>query len=160
MDGTPKTLSGVTVDYSFTNPGIYAMTLNVSDARGEFDTDTITVNVQDVTPPVADAGVDKQVKVNVLITFNASGSHDNVGIVSHEWDFGDGVTGTGVSTTHTYTNPEQYVVTLTVTDAAGNSNISVINIIVEAESPLPTWTLAIIGVVTIILVIIVYRRIQ
>ena len=93
LDGTPRILSGVTVDYSFTTPGIYAMTLNVSDTRGEFDTDTITVTVHDVTPPVAYAGVDQQVKVNAPIAFDATGSHDNVGIVSHEWDFGDGVTG-------------------------------------------------------------------
>jgi predicted ABC-type sugar transport system permease subunit len=53
---------------------------------------------------------------------------------------------------------EQYVVTLTVVDAAGNSDISVINMTMEAESLPPTWTLVIIGVVTIISVIIVYRR--
>ncbi|MEE8322264.1 MAG: hypothetical protein V3R57_01390, partial [Candidatus Bathyarchaeia archaeon] len=52
---------------------------------------------------------------------------------------------------------EQFVVTLTLVDAAGNSD-SVINMTMEAESLPPTRTLVIIGVVTIISVIIVYRR--
>jgi PKD repeat protein len=157
MDSTPQTLSGMTVDYSFTNPGIYAVTLNVSDARGEFNTETITVTVHDVTPPVANAGMDQQVKVNVPIAFNASGSNDNVGIVSYEWDFGDGVTGTGAKTTHTYTNSEQYAVTLTVVDAAGNSDIGVIKINVEVEQTLPGWTFLVIGAVILVFVAVVYR---
>jgi glucose/arabinose dehydrogenase/PKD repeat protein len=35
------------------------------------------------------------------------------------WDFGDGSTGTGVSTSHTYLRPGEYPATVTVTDADG-----------------------------------------
>ena len=42
------------------------------------------------------------------------------GIVSYEWDFGDGSShGSGVKPTHIYNNPGVYNVTLTVTDAQG-----------------------------------------
>ena len=59
------------------------------------------------------------------ITFNASASYatspfENITIVSYEWDFGDGATGTGVITTHAYGESGTYVVTLTVTDNNGN----------------------------------------
>ncbi len=42
-------------------------------------------------------------------------------IVSYEWDFGDGTTGSSPSTTHAYSSPATYSVTLTVTDIAGNT---------------------------------------
>jgi predicted phosphodiesterase len=50
VDVAPQTLSGMSVEYNFTKPGVYVVTLNVSDVRGEFDTDTIAVTVHDITP--------------------------------------------------------------------------------------------------------------
>jgi len=38
---------------------------------------------------------------------------------AYSWDFGDGSTGSGQSTTHTYTAPGTYVVQLTVSDSEG-----------------------------------------
>jgi parallel beta-helix repeat protein len=88
----------------------------------------------DTTDPVADAGSDQTVVEDTTVSFDAGGSNDNVGIVSYEWDFGDGTTGTGITVTHTYTEPGTYSVTLTVTDAAGNSNTDSITITVERDT--------------------------
>jgi PKD repeat protein len=56
----------------------------------------------------------------LTVTFGASGSSDPDGqIVSYAWEFGDGGTGSGVSTTHIYNNPGTYVAKLTVTDDQG-----------------------------------------
>jgi PKD repeat protein len=53
------------------------------------------------------------------VTFDASGSVDSDGtIVSYSWKFGDGQTGTGVTTTHAY-SAGTYSVNLTVTDNDG-----------------------------------------
>ncbi|MBI1315679.1 PKD domain-containing protein [bacterium] len=52
------------------------------------------------------------------VNFNASTS---VGAVSYAWTFGDGNSGTGVMPTHTYAASGSYSVTLTVTDACGNT---------------------------------------
>jgi PKD repeat protein len=54
-------------------------------------------------------------------TVDASGSSDTPPgtITSYEWDFGDGSTGTGMSTTHTYQTSGPKTITLTVTDNQG-----------------------------------------
>jgi PKD repeat protein len=44
-------------------------------------------------------------------------------IVSHDWSFGDGATGTGAVAAHTYqTKSGSYTVTLTVTDNGSAQN--------------------------------------
>jgi PKD repeat protein len=53
-------------------------------------------------------------------SFNGSTSRDPDGTLSsYAWDFGDGTTGTGVTTSHTYTAAGSFNVRLTVTDNTG-----------------------------------------
>jgi len=55
--------------------------------------------------------------VGTTITFDAYYSYDPDGTtLTYEWDFGDGETGTGVITTHSYDEGGNYTVTLRVTD--------------------------------------------
>lgn len=119
-DVTPKTLTGMNPTYNFTNPGVYVITLNVTDAEGNWNTDTCTITVKDITPPIAEAGMNQTSATDSTVSFDAGGSSDNVGINKYEWDFGDGTTGTGKNVTHTYKEAGNYTVTLTVEDEAGN----------------------------------------
>lgn len=61
----------------------------------------------------------------VLQTVNFDGSLSTPGsnrtIVRYNWDFGDGEAKTGVRTTHDYTVSGVYLVTLVVTDDAGQT---------------------------------------
>jgi PKD repeat protein len=57
--------------------------------------------------------------------FDASGSIGG----QYDWNFGDGNTATGLQVSHTYTDPGNFTVTLTVTDTAcGSDDISTQNI--------------------------------
>jgi len=72
------------------------------------------------TAPMADPNGPYTAVVNETVTFDGSGSTDDVGIVSYDWDFGDGSpAGTGVSPTHAYTAVGTYTVSLTVADGDG-----------------------------------------
>jgi len=61
-------------------------------------------------------------KSSLTVAFDASSSYDSDGtIVSYQWTFGDGSSGTGITTSHTYTTASNrnYTVMLKVTDNEG-----------------------------------------
>lgn len=74
--------------------------------------------------PVAMPGGPYSGYVNVPLTFDGSASYDSDGgaIASYTWDFGDGNTGEGMVTQHTYTMEGTYTVSLMVVDDEGASN--------------------------------------
>jgi len=133
LDVTQKTLTGVNPTYTFETVGGYTVTLDVADAAGNHATDTVVITVLDVTDPVADAGSDQTVEVGETVSFNADDSTDNVGITSYEWDFGDGTTGSGVTSTHTYDKSGTYTITITLEDAAGNVGTDSVSVSVEKK---------------------------
>jgi hypothetical protein len=88
--------------------------------------------------PVAIPGGPYSGYINVPITFDGSASYDSDGgeIVSYDWDFGDGNTGTGMTPQHTYTTDGIYTVSLTVTDDEGASNTNSTTASVSASAVL------------------------
>jgi hypothetical protein len=98
----------------------------------------VEVSFLDAAPPIAKAGQNRTVSQGENVTLDASDSIDNMGIVSYEWDFGDGTTGTGKTVNHIYEKPGTYKVTLTVKDAAGNYATDSITITVQATG-IPLW---------------------
>lgn len=110
----------------------------------------MAAEVRDKIPPVALFTVSsKSVLTAVVIHFNASASYDpNGDIVSYFWDFEDGTNATGVLVDHAYTSPGTYNVTLTVKDAANNTDTHTITITVL--SPLEVFPWWIVGVVALI----------
>jgi len=152
FDATPKTLTGIKPTYIFNTPGKYTVTLNVTDAIGNWNASSVLITVLDITPPIVNAGQNQTILQGTTVTFDASKSNDNVGLVLYSWDFGDGTSQTGVAVTHTYSNPGTYVVTLTVKDAAGNTDTAKITINATSYFEAYKWivVLSVAVVVTII----------
>jgi PKD repeat protein len=122
MDGASVTLYGARPTYRFDNPGIFIVTLNVTDAAGNWGIDTMTVTVNDLKAPFADAGPDQTVDEGTVVTFNGSGCSDNAGIVNYTWAFDCGtqrIVLYGVSPSFTFSFPGVYNITVNVSDAAG-----------------------------------------
>lgn len=70
--------------------------------------------------------------------FNGSDSTDSDGtITSYAWDFGDGVTATGVTATHAFTSDGTFTVSLTVTDNDGGTDSTSQDVAVEAVNSAP-----------------------
>ena len=75
---------------------------------------------------------------DLTCSFDGSGSSDPDGtIASYAWDFGDGTTATGATTTHAYTAAGSYTARLTVTDDGGATGGTSKVVTVTAPPPPP-----------------------
>ena len=123
-------LPGSNPTHTFQEAGVYPVELNVSDLAGNWDTANMTVTVLDTESPVADAGGDITIPMGGVVTFDGSGSTDNVGIVNYTWKFDDDgpVALYGIAPSYTFDNFGVYQVTLNVSDAMGNRDDDVLTV--------------------------------
>ncbi len=128
------TLSGPSPGHTFDNAGTYAVTLTVEDPSGNTDSDTSKVIVNDITPPVPNAGEDRTVDQNTTVILDGTKSRDNVAIESWTWNFEYGQVPkeiSGQDIRFIFDIPGVYQVTLTVEDRAGNTNSTTVSIKVK-----------------------------
>lgn len=119
-DGTEVT-QGQTPTHTYTRSGSYTVSLTVVDDGGARATTTINVVAVNL-PPVAVASV---TCLYLVCSYDGSASSDSDGTVrSYVWAFGDGTTGTGPTTTHTYALGQPVTATLTVTDDLGATAVT------------------------------------
>jgi serine protease len=85
--------------------------------------------------PIANAGIDQTILVNDSVWFNGIGSSDDAGIVSYNWNFGDGMTAVGATTSHIYTTAGIYTATLTVSDVEGLTGTDTTVVTVNESTP-------------------------
>jgi cysteine-rich repeat protein len=112
----------------------YRVTLTVTDAAGEQDSDEAWIYPL-VAPPGLPPVPDLQAtptsgSPDLLVSFDASGSSDADGdFLRYEWDFGDGSpVETGPTPQHLFSGYVSNFVTLTVTDSMGLSNTAAVSI--------------------------------
>jgi len=82
--------------------------------------------------------------INQVINFNGSGSSAEPGhrVVEWSWNFGDGTLGSDNLTTHSYSAPGTYTVTLKVTDDVGRkSSLVSQTITVTTDEPTASFTM-------------------
>jgi PKD repeat protein len=131
--------TGVTPSYPYTASGNYNVTLIVTDNSGETATDVSTAQIAvGNQPPRANAGAPVTGVVAVAVSFDGTGSSDSDGdIAAYDWDFGDDNTGTGITLSHTYSTPDNYIVTLTVTDDGGAIDSTITAAAIDATNQPP-----------------------
>jgi PKD repeat protein len=138
-DGTTGT--GVSIEHEFSD-GTFTVTLTVTDNDQASASATVSVTIDAVPNTLPEAIIDASATngtAPLIIAFSGSDSSDSDGtIVSYEWDFGDGSSGTGDTVEHEF-GAGTFVVTLTVTDDSQGSTIDSVSITLEApDASAPT----------------------
>ncbi len=123
--------------HSFNQPGSYEVELTVKDTDGAEDTKSImiTVSASENNAPnaVATANVTSG-NAPLTVQFRGDTSSDDNGITSYFWNFKDGTTASSANATHTFTQPGNYTVDLTVKDAQNLSSTASMVIQVNANN--------------------------
>jgi len=106
-------------DNTYLNTGNYTVSLKVTNDKGCFSTFTkpafIRINggvkpeFSFTQPPVC----------RTPVTINFSNQSTGPGLLSYQWDFGDGTGSTAPNPSHTYTNPGVYSVSLVIISSNG-----------------------------------------
>ena len=113
-DGQTSTISNPS--HTYASPGTYQVTLSVACGNG-LCTNEITKSVTvSALPTVSFESTTVCQGEPTQFTGQAMGGQD---INNFQWNFGDGQTGTGQTTSHTYAQAGTYQVTLTATSANG-----------------------------------------
>jgi hypothetical protein len=77
------------------------------------------------------------------VSFNGTTSYDPDGtVVGYSWDFGDGSTGSGATTSHSYSIAGTYGVKLNVTDNSGSTGVATQTITITDRPPIVAPTLS------------------
>ena len=140
-------VTGKIVTHVFRSEGNHTVTLTVIDDEGEAKEVSKVVKVVPSKTPVAKfnfswSSEEYQPHKRETVTFDASASYDPDGgsIVSYDWDFDDGHTGSGETVTHAFGKGRNYTVTLTVTDDEGE--IAEVSEVVGVDDNLPPVAVA------------------
>ncbi len=121
-DGTSG--EGATVNHVYQSNGSFTVTVHATDGINQTSSDTTTVHV--VPPPPTASFTYSSYSYSYYVYFNASGSSadQSTSIASYSWNFGDG----SIDTTsysqdsHQYASSGTYQVSLTITDATGQTS--------------------------------------
>jgi hypothetical protein len=138
-DGDPVTLTWSTPDGTATfasddGPATATVAVTADDGRGGGAKASIEIEVLNI-PPTADAGPDVSGVWGMPVTLAGAAptdpsKADTAAGLSATWDFGDGSTGNGYSTTHLYADPGTYTATLTTSDKDGGTSTDTTTVVV------------------------------
>ena len=128
-NGTEKYIATTRAgELSYTDNGLYPLAeysyFVVAHDENLYSVKSNTISIssgKDTISPKANAGNSSATIAGHAVKFDGSQSRDNYGIKEYSWDFGDGNTDIGKSSSHIYSEAGTYTVTLTVTDESGNS---------------------------------------
>lgn len=131
-DGSTSTSSNPS--HSFSKSGTYEVELSVTDEEGITDTETATIEVSETenkAPEAIASGSPLTGDAPLDVQFEASDSKDDNEITGYFWDFNDGSTTTDKNPSHTFSEPGEYEVELSVKDAEGLTHATTIKVTVN-----------------------------
>lgn len=138
--GDGNSSSTVNPAHTYTNAGIYTVTLTAVGAGG---TNSLTranyILVTNPPPPVLSfSGGPTTGLAPLTVNF----TNISTGATNYSWDFGDGHSSGTLNPANTYSNAGTYSVTLTGIGAGGTSSLTLSNYIVVTNLPPPTVSFA------------------
>ena len=123
--------SGETVNHVYMDEGLYSVILTVIDDGGNIGIAEEQMEILHRNEaPIASVestygGFGQSIKVNSIAFFDGGSSSDPDGdVLTFEWDFGDGTTGTGIRPNHLYEKIGNFTVVLTVSDDGELSSVA------------------------------------
>jgi len=135
---------GATVSVVITSQGMHKVSVNVSDAAGNWALAVKEVAVGDIFPPVLVFKLEGTMREDSPISIDASGSFDDSGgPIAYRWSLPDGAVETMSAVSLTLAEPGHYTVVLRVVDPQGNANETEIGLdIVDITPPTAVITTA------------------
>ena len=127
---------GAEIEHTYSRAGTFEVELTVIDRRGGrgLASTTIDVRATNALPVAALAASPSPAYPRQTVRCSAGASYDPDGeIVSYAWTFGDGATGTGVMTSHSYVAQGAYTVGLTVRDNDGGERTATIQVRITTD---------------------------
>jgi len=119
--GDGNTATGPNPSHTYTQPGLYTVSLTVTDAYGCQDSISRIDYAAFILPTANFTHSQTRLACDsVAIQFNDASTS---AIVAWDWNFGDGTTDSTQNPIHTYQAAGSYIVELTVTDTSGCTDI-------------------------------------
>lgn len=131
-DGTDS--AAASPAHRFPGRGVYAVRLTVWDAAGASVTRERHVTIENLPPTPAFSWEPRYPRALEPVRFQDLSQRGDGPFARHEWDFGDGSTGTGATPVTSWARPGNYTVLLRVTDDVGDG-ASVVDTIVVGNAP-------------------------
>jgi PKD domain len=129
--GDGDTATGPVVNYSYSAPGVYVVTVAVTDTIwGGSASGSAVVDVH--SPPTVEIAT-QATSANGEYSFTAIPA-GGLGTFNFTWLFGDGASASGISVTHTFASAGNYTVTVQAKDQYGQVTTDSISVVVPSSS--------------------------
>jgi len=136
-DGTGNTSTAKNPSYTYSDTGIYIVTLVVANGSSCIDSTTRAVHVYGL--PVAKFGNSQVCQGNPTSFYDSSVAASGTTLSGWSWNFGDGATATNQSPNHTYKTSGTFTVKLVVTSNGGCTAIDSLSVTVN-PTPVASYT--------------------
>jgi PKD repeat protein len=103
-------ITGATIDYTFTDNGIYPVKLEVIDTDGAVTTQTVDVTVANIAPSIVNIVKPATIKEGESVTFSATATDPGIlDTLTYSWNFGDNTNPVvGQNVNHTFADNGNY----------------------------------------------------